>query len=187
MSSKATIILTPENEHWYRETNENDNGENRVYIEIDPSNIKSFDSGSYGLIVGIRGDSKLAKLIQTMQDDETPEEVTYGESPVVRLLKSEGYSMVDLARKSMQLCRARGWSLDLFNRHSKHTLEVAELIEAIRGKRGDKIEEAGDALITLLAILQSNDIPVLNALNYAHQKVEKLMDAPRYEGEDYRK
>lgn len=90
MSSKATIILTPENEHWYRETNEQDNGGARVYIEIDPVNIKSFEVSSRdGIIIGIRGGSKLAKLIQTMQDEDIPGEITYGKSPVVRFLKKK--------------------------------------------------------------------------------------------------
>lgn len=65
MSSKGTIFLTKKNEHCYEEIHELDGSCYRIYLEINKENIKyiNFDSDS-GLIIGINGDSELAKIIR---------------------------------------------------------------------------------------------------------------------------
>lgn len=69
MSSKSSIILTEDNEHWYDECNERDNGHFRVYIEIDNKNIESMDilEPNDDIVIGIRGDSELAQMIKLMR------------------------------------------------------------------------------------------------------------------------
>jgi hypothetical protein len=69
MSSKGTIILTTDNEHWYDETNERDGDQFRIYIEIDRKNMVSFeDLASDGILIGIRGDSELAGYIRKLRE-----------------------------------------------------------------------------------------------------------------------
>jgi NTP pyrophosphatase (non-canonical NTP hydrolase) len=48
----------------------------------------------------------------------------------------------------------RGWAKTWQERSGYLHSEVAELTEAIRGKRGDVLEEAGDVLVTLIALSQ---------------------------------
>lgn len=68
MSSKGTIFLTEDNEHCYEETNERDNNSFRVYLEIDNINITSISYDNIdGLIIGIKGDSELAKKLKTIK------------------------------------------------------------------------------------------------------------------------
>ena len=68
MSTKGTIFLTNDNEHCYDETSEYDNDKFRVYLEIDKSNITSISLDNIdGLIVGIKGDSELAKELRKIR------------------------------------------------------------------------------------------------------------------------
>jgi len=65
MSTKSSMELTKDNEHWYREHGELDVDEERVYIEIAPQNIKYFSfSDTYGVEIGIKGDSELAMYLK---------------------------------------------------------------------------------------------------------------------------
>lgn len=93
--------------------------------------------------------------------------------------------MIDLAKKIMGLYIKRNWPLDWATRGVYIHLECSELIEAVRGKRGSITDEAGDVLICLMAITESQNIPWQNIVDHAEAKVLKLMDAPRYDGEEY--
>ena len=71
MSSKGTIFLTNDNEHCYEETFEKDGDEFRIYLEIKKENIKEFGyNEDDGLIIGIRGDSDIAKIIRLARNGE---------------------------------------------------------------------------------------------------------------------
>jgi hypothetical protein len=63
MSSKISIIFTKDCEHWYEESNETDEGKNRVYIEIDKENITYFNSED-NIIIGIKGNTEIAEFIK---------------------------------------------------------------------------------------------------------------------------
>jgi hypothetical protein len=68
MSSKGTVFLTSDQEHCYEETNERDNGEFRIYLEIDNNNITEilYDVDNT-LIIGIKGDSDIANYIRKIR------------------------------------------------------------------------------------------------------------------------
>lgn len=68
MSTKSTIFLTVDNEHCYDETIEHDGEECRIYLEIDKMNITSISFDDLdGLIIGIKGDSELAKELRKIR------------------------------------------------------------------------------------------------------------------------
>jgi hypothetical protein len=68
MSSKGTRFLTKDNEHCYDETFEKDGNEFRIYLEIDKKNITYLDySTESGILIGIKGDSELAKVLRSVQ------------------------------------------------------------------------------------------------------------------------
>lgn len=70
VSTKGTLFLTKDNEHCYEELTEYDNGCYRIYIEVDNKNIKYIDHCEYqGLVVGIKGDSELAKVLRKLKYD----------------------------------------------------------------------------------------------------------------------
>ncbi len=70
MSSKSSIFLTNDGEHWYIETSEEDNEAYRVYIEIDSKNIKYFEKNDDYILIGIRGNSHLAKTLKLCRNME---------------------------------------------------------------------------------------------------------------------
>jgi NTP pyrophosphatase (non-canonical NTP hydrolase) len=70
------------------------------------------------------------------------------------------------------------WGVRWDNRLGYHVLECAELVEAHRKKRGDVNEEAGDSLITFLALLQSCGVDFERALAAAVKKIELLAELP---------
>jgi len=69
MSSKASLILTNKNEHWYEETNKPRYKDGKfegfdIEIEIDNDSIVEHDlCEEEGLFVTLKGDSHLAKII----------------------------------------------------------------------------------------------------------------------------
>lgn len=67
MSTQATIFLTDDNEHCYQETNEYDGDEFRIYLEINEKNITYVKHDEYGLVIGIKGDSQIAKEIAPLR------------------------------------------------------------------------------------------------------------------------
>jgi NTP pyrophosphatase (non-canonical NTP hydrolase) len=75
----------------------------------------------------------------------------------------------------------RGWSLHWVHRSAYLHLEAAELAEAVRGKHGDTLDESADVLITLLG-LSPHGLDEIRAA--AEAKVQRLMGAPPYEGEE---
>lgn len=68
MSSKGSIFLTIDEEHCYEETNEMDGNNFRLYLEIDTRNIKYFEHDDDCLLVGIKGDSHIAKILRTCRE-----------------------------------------------------------------------------------------------------------------------
>ncbi len=80
MSSKGTIFLTKDNEHWYQETSEPRYDKKKkfigwdIYLEIDKKNLVDLDYDSTdGLTIAIRGDSELAKNIEMLRGQELKE------------------------------------------------------------------------------------------------------------------
>lgn len=69
MSTKGSLILTNDNEHWYEETSQpqvDNNGEFcgfDVVIEIDKKNIIDIVNDSENVIVTINGNTELAKIL----------------------------------------------------------------------------------------------------------------------------
>lgn len=55
-------------------------------------------------------------------------------------------------------------------------LEAAEFIEALRGKRGDPEDEAGDILVTVIAVLDHYGLSADVALRKAEIKVKAMLD-----------
>jgi len=73
MSTKASIILTDDDEHWYIETSEYDSDEsNNIYIEINKENICYQDNelNDGDVVIGIRGDCQLARIIKGLRDEQ---------------------------------------------------------------------------------------------------------------------
>lgn len=73
MSSKGTILLTEDGEHWYNETNSETNGCFDVEIEIDKKNIIAVDT-SYeyddAIFITLKGDCELAEYINKLRNTE---------------------------------------------------------------------------------------------------------------------
>lgn len=67
MSTKASIILTTDHEHWYEDTSSETNGAFDIEISIDIENIKDSSFDYEGLFVTIKGDSNLARYIRKMR------------------------------------------------------------------------------------------------------------------------
>lgn len=72
MSSKSTIILSKDNEHWYDDCNESryKNGKfigNDITIEINKSNIVDRIENSDGICIVIKGDCDLAKQLHRLK------------------------------------------------------------------------------------------------------------------------
>lgn len=93
--------------------------------------------------------------------------------------------IVSLPERVIELCEQRGWSMNWDARLAYLALEASEFCEAVRGKKGDKVEEAGDVLITALALIVGNGVSIEEANEAAHKKINGLIGAPRYEGEEY--
>jgi hypothetical protein len=75
MSTKSSLILTNNNEHWYEETNEPRYKDGKfegfdIEIEIDKKSLfnLSLDEDD-GLLITIRGDSHLAKILHKYLKD----------------------------------------------------------------------------------------------------------------------
>lgn len=72
MSSKSTLILSEDNEHWYEETNSSRCTRHGkfvgfdIVIEIDKKNIVDRDESSNDIVFTIKGDSDLAKRLSKL-------------------------------------------------------------------------------------------------------------------------
>ena len=94
-------------------------------------------------------------------------------------------ALVSLPERVIELCEKRGWSTHWTDRLAYLGLEASEFVEAIRGKNGDPVEEAGDVIITALALIVPNGVSLEDALVAAHKKIDRLTNTPKYEGEEY--
>lgn len=81
------------------------------------------------------------------------------------------------------VCRARGWSENWTHRLAAHVLEASEYVEAWRGKKGDAVEEAGDMLFTVLAMIPES-ISLLDVYRASLTKIAGLMERLPYAGEE---
>ena len=69
MSTKSSLILTNDNEHWYEETNEPRYKDGKfegfdIEIEIDNKNLIEYNlDRDEGMFITIKGDSHLAKIL----------------------------------------------------------------------------------------------------------------------------
>lgn len=89
--------------------------------------------------------------------------------------------LATLRDRILDIMQRRGWSLQWTDRSAYLHLEAAELAEAVRGKRGDPVDEAGDVLITLLALAPVG-LPEIVAA--AEAKLAALQTRPVYAGEE---
>ena len=70
MSSRCSLILTDDNEHWYEETNSPRHDDNNKFIgwdieiEINDKNIIDSDNEFGSTTLTIKGGSQLAKIIR---------------------------------------------------------------------------------------------------------------------------
>lgn len=92
--------------------------------------------------------------------------------------------MSDLSQAVIEVCKQRGWSLNWDSRLAYLQLEASEFIEAARGKGGDKRAEAGDVVITAMALLESQGVTWEEANEQAALKIESLRTKPQYAGEE---
>lgn len=89
----------------------------------------------------------------------------------------------DLSREIIDVFKQRGWSLAWDARLAYLGLESAEFVEAVRGKRGDKTKEAGDVIITAMALIEGSGVSWDDAMAAATETVSELRVKPRYAGE----
>ena len=74
MSSKSTIILTEENEHWYKDGSDyidSDSGESKrtIIMELSKSNVEIICNDSEDLVLRfINPDCELYKIISNIND-----------------------------------------------------------------------------------------------------------------------
>ena len=95
----------------------------------------------------------------------------------------------DLPQRAIEVCRRRGWDTHWTERGAYLHLEASELIEAVRGKRGKPAEEAvaeeaADVLFVLMSITEAQGLPWNKVLEQLAYKIDHLMTAPPYEGEE---
>ena len=95
----------------------------------------------------------------------------------------------DLPQRAIEVCRRRGWDTHWTERGAYLHLEASELIEAVRGKRGEPAEEAvaeeaADVLFVLMSITEAQGLPWNKVLEQLAYKIDHLMTAPPYEGEE---
>lgn len=70
MSSKSTIILTNDDEHWYKEGNEylGSNGSRAIVMEFDKKNIRVDLNDKDSLVITlINPDSEIYKLVRDLK------------------------------------------------------------------------------------------------------------------------
>ena len=89
-----------------------------------------------------------------------------------------------LAKKVLEVCKKRGWSLHWMARGAYLHLEASELIEAVRGKRGDLTSEAADVLFVLMSITENAEIPWEDVVLATNKRVRRLRTEPRYASEE---
>ena len=83
-------------------------------------------------------------------------------------------SRVDELMKSVvTMCQDHNWSMAWSDRGVYLHLEVSELIEAIRGKGSTVPDEAGDVLITLLALLYPTGIKFHEVVVAAEKNIQE--------------
>ena len=73
MSSKATIILTEDGEHWYNETNSITDGCFDVELQIDAKNIIEIDTSKEyddAIFITLKGNCELSKYINKLRNIE---------------------------------------------------------------------------------------------------------------------
>ena len=66
-----------------------------------------------------------------------------------------------------------GWTKDWIKGGCYIHLEASEFIEALRGK-GDPIDELGDLLITVFSVCANYDISIMDGINAAKNKMNKI-------------
>lgn len=73
MSTKCSLILTDDDEHWHEDVSEPNYKEgkfigNTIYIEMNKKNIKILQNDDNFLIVEVKAGSQLYESIKTIQD-----------------------------------------------------------------------------------------------------------------------
>lgn len=89
-----------------------------------------------------------------------------------------------MAKRVVNMCHHRNWSMHWTHRGAYLHLESSELIEAIRGKHGIPVDEAGDVLLVLMSIVEYAGIPFSDVIAAAAKKLSHLETAPPYAGEE---
>ncbi|MGB1270438.1 MAG: hypothetical protein ACPG5T_00045 [Endozoicomonas sp.] len=94
-------------------------------------------------------------------------------------------SIIELSKKIKKVTKIRNWKNGWADRLAYLILEGSEFAESVRGKGGDPVDEAGDVMFTAISLIESQGVSIEEAIKAAHKKADKLMVAPRYQGEDY--
>lgn len=84
-----------------------------------------------------------------------------------------------LTSRVISLYERKDWPLGWADRLSYLILESSEFVEAVRGKGGDPVDEAGDILITVLALIEPNDITFDDMMKAANKKINDLIKEER--------
>ena len=76
----------------------------------------------------------------------------------------------DLGKQCLTVCDKQGWERDWREGGCYLHLEVSEFIESLRGKHGLPVEEAGDVMFVLLAMMQEANISFEQSIEYMKKR-----------------
>jgi NTP pyrophosphatase (non-canonical NTP hydrolase) len=83
----------------------------------------------------------------------------------------------EIYRNSDQICRNRNWDKDWLRGGCYLHLECSEFIEALRGKGSSSpVEEAGDVIFALFAILSYYELPIDDVFATLEKKIDKMLE-----------